>query len=424
MRAVVLAAGFGVRLKPFTITRPKGMIPIGGRPILEWILRRLEEAGIREVLIITHHMEGLIRDHFGSRPGLEISFARQESVLGTADAFRVAEGFTRGEEFLGINGDLYLSPGTIERILRAHRGGEATMAVVPVESPSRYGVVALEGELVRGLIEKPEPGEEPSRLANAGIYIFPPDIFEWIGKTQPSSRGEYEITEAIRGMIEAGRTVRAVEITPDSWLDIGYPWKLLEANERILKDLEHHVEGDVEKGVAMIPPVRIGRGCRIRSGSYIEGPVFIGEDCDIGPNCYIRPYTSIGSGVRIGNGCEVKNSIVMDGAHISHLCYVGDSIIGERCNLGAGTITANLRFDGRDVEMMIGDSLISSGRRKLGAFIGDDVQTGVNVSLMPGVKVGPGAWIAPGITVYEDVPEGVLYSIPREGWRARARRHV
>lgn len=426
MKGVVLAAGLGVRLKPFTLTRPKGMIPVGGRPILEWILRRLGEAKVSEVLIVTHHMEKMVRDHFGSGSelGLEISYARQERTLGTADALGTAEEFVKGEEFIGVNGDLYLSPGTVERVLEAHREGEATMAVVRVEKPSRYGVVTLEGEMVRGIVEKPEAGEEPSRLANAGIYIFTPEIFEWIRRTPPSSRGEYEITESIRMMMEAGEMIRAVEIPPDSWIDIGYPWRLLEANERILRALEHRVEGDLEEGVAITPPVRIGRGTRVRSGSYIEGPVTIDEGCDIGPNCYIRPYTSIGRGVRIGNGCEVKNSIVMDGTHIPHLCYVGDSVIGERCNLGAGTITANLRFDGRDVEVRIEGEVISSGRRKLGAFIGDEAQTGVNVSLMPGVKVGPRAWIAPGLTVYEDVPGEALYSIPRDGGRPRAQRHI
>lgn len=426
MKGVVLAAGLGVRLKPFTLTRPKVMIPVGGAPLLEWTLRRLRGAGVREILIITHHMDNLIKDYFGSgsKLGLKLIFARQERVLGTADAFRVAEDFVEGEEFLGLNGDLYLSPGTIERVLEGHREGEVTMAVVPVETPSRYGIVTLEGGLVRGLVEKPEPGREPSRLANAGIYIFPHWIFEWIRRTPSSSRGEYEITESLRMMMEAGETIRAVEIAPDSWLEIGYPWKLLEANERILRTLEHRVEGDLEGGAVIISPVRIGKGTRVRSGSYIEGPVLIGEGCDIGPNCYIRPHTSIGSGVRVGNGCEVKNSIVMDGTHISHLCYVGDTVIGERCNLGAGTITANLRFDGRDVEVRVEDRVISSGRRKLGAFIGDEAQTGVNVSLMPGVKIGPRAWIAPGLTVYEDIPEGVLYSIPRGGVEPRARRHI
>jgi bifunctional UDP-N-acetylglucosamine pyrophosphorylase/glucosamine-1-phosphate N-acetyltransferase len=177
----------------------------------------------------------------------------------------------------------------------------------------------------------------------------------------------------------------------------------------------------VEEGVRILGPVHISEGARVRSGAYIEGPVVIGPGSDVGPNCYLRPSTSIGENVRVGNACEVKNSIVMDGTHVAHLSYVGDSIIGEGCNLGAGTITANIRFDKKNVRVNIKGKRIDSGLRKLGSIIGDDVQTGINVSLMPGVKVGSNSWIAPSLTVHEDVPASVflraegsgLKSIPR-----------
>ena len=415
MKAVVLAAGRGVRLKPFTLTRPKHMLPIGGTPLLGWMLRGLREAGVDQVLVVTHYMEERIRTHFGdgSELGLRISYARQEEMRGTADAFGMAEAFAGGDEFIGVYGDLYLSPGGLEAVVRAHREGETTMAVVPVENPSRYGVVELDGDMVTGIVEKPAVGEEPSRFANAGIYAFTPEVFRWIGETGPSERGEYEVTDSIRMMIETGAPVRAVTLPSDAWLDVGLPWSLLEANRRALATLEPSVEGEVEEGAHISGPVRVGRGARIRSGAYIEGPVIIGEGSDIGPNCYIRPATSIGAGVRIGNSCEVKNSVIMDGTHIAHLSYVGDSVIGEDCNFGAGTITANLRFDKKTIRVNVEGSPIDSGRRKLGALIGDDVQTGITVNLMPGIKIGPGAWIAPGVTAYDDVPAGAFLSAPR-----------
>jgi bifunctional UDP-N-acetylglucosamine pyrophosphorylase/glucosamine-1-phosphate N-acetyltransferase len=110
--------------------------------------------------------------------------------------------------------------------------------------------------------------------------------------------------------------------------------------------------------------------------------------------------------VRIGNACEIKNSIIMDGVHIGHLSYVGDSIIGENCNLGAGTITANYRFDAGTIKMMVKDKLVDSGRTKLGAVLGDNVKTGINALLMPGVKVGNNCWIGPNVVVHRDVPSG------------------
>jgi UDP-N-acetylglucosamine diphosphorylase/glucosamine-1-phosphate N-acetyltransferase len=410
MKAVVLVAGKGERLRPLTENRPKHLLPIGGRPLLEWILEGLVEAGVDEALLVTHYLEEQIKDHFGDgeRLGVKLSYVRQEEMRGTADAFRVAEDFADGEAFMGVYGDLFLPPEGFKALTQAHRKEQTTMCVVPVDDPSRMGVVALEGDNVTEIMEKPAPGEEPSDLANAGMYIFTPEIFHLIDETGLSSRKEYEITDSLRALIESGSTLRAVTLPKGSWLDVGLPWSLLEANEKALSSMDSSIKGDIEDGVSIHGPVKIAEGARVRSGVYIEGPVYVGPGSDIGPNSYLRPSTSIGANARVGNACEVKNSIIMDGAHVPHLSYVGDSIIGERCNLGAGTITANIRFDKENVKAEIKGKRIDTGRRKLGVIMGDDVQTGINVSLMPGVKVGSGAWIAPGLTVDEDVKSGTF----------------
>jgi bifunctional UDP-N-acetylglucosamine pyrophosphorylase/glucosamine-1-phosphate N-acetyltransferase len=124
----------------------------------------------------------------------------------------------------------------------------------------------------------------------------------------------------------------------------------------------------------------------------------------VGPNCYIRPGTSLGRKVRIGNACEIKNSIIMDRAHVGHLSYVGDSILGENCNLGAGTITANYRLDSGTVKMVVKDNVVDSGRTKLGAVLGDNVKAGINALFMPGVKVGNNSWVGPSVIVGRDLP--------------------
>ncbi|KYH39361.1 MAG: glucose-1-phosphate thymidylyltransferase [Candidatus Bathyarchaeota archaeon B23] len=411
MKAVILAAGRGVRLRPFTLTRPKHLLPVGGRPLLEWLLLRLREVGVDEALIVVHHLGEMIRERLGdgSQLGLRLAYREQGEVRGTGDAFRLAEEYVGDEEFIGLYGDLYLSSNALKRLLEAHRPGETTMAVVPVDDPTRFGVVTLEDDQVVDLVEKPKRGEEPSNLANAGLYIFTPQVFERLRALRPSVRGEYEVTDALRGMMADGEAVRAARLEAGDWVDIGYPWKLLEANERALGELEPSVEGRIEAGAHLQGPVRVEAGARIRAGAYIEGPVHIGPGADIGPNCYIRPHSSIGAEARIGNGCEVKNSIILPRTHIAHLSYIGDSVIGEGCNLGAGTITANLRFDKGRVRVEVEGVLIDSGRRKLGAFIGDEAQTGIGVNLMPGVKVGPRSWIAPGLTVYRDVPPDTFH---------------
>ena len=139
--------------------------------------------------------------------------------------------------------------------------------------------------------------------------------------------------------------------------------------------------------------ISVGKGTVIRSGSYIVGPAFIGEDCEIGPNCYIRPSTSIGDRCHIGTAVEVKNSIIMGNSKIPHHNYIGDSIIGENCNFGAGTKVANLRLDGKSIEV----GGLDTGRRKLGAIVGDGVQTGINSCLNVGCSIGNDSIIGPGV---------------------------
>ncbi len=410
MKAVVLAAGKGERLSPLTEKRPKHLLPVGGRPLLEWSLRGIADAGITDVLIVTHYMEEKIKGQFGDGRGLglNLSYIKQEKMLGTADAFRIAEEFVNGEEFIGLYGDLYVNPEIFKYLIDSHSESETTLCVVPVENPSQTGIVELDGDRVVNIIEKPQPGMEPSKLGNAGVYVFSPEIFKFIAETGFSQRNEYEITDSLKALIESGSAVNAVPIFEEDWLDVGLPWNLLEANKRALGLQETEVEGEIEDGVYIHGSVRIAKGARVRSGAYIEGPVYIGPGSDIGPNCYLRPSTYLGAHVRIGKACEVKNSVIMNGTHVAHLSYVGDSIIGENCNFGAGTMTANIRFDKKNINVNIKDGRIDSGQRKLGSIIGDDVQTGINVNLMPGVKVGSGAWIAPGLTIYRDVPSGAF----------------
>jgi bifunctional UDP-N-acetylglucosamine pyrophosphorylase/glucosamine-1-phosphate N-acetyltransferase len=285
----------------------------------------------------------------------------------------------------------------------------AVMAVVPVEKPESYGIIELDDEKhVKRIVEKPAPREAPSNLANAGLYVFSKEIFGKIRQVKSSVRGEWELTDALSLLVKDGKTVLAAEISKADWIDIGRPWDLLEANSWALKRMEHAVYGNVENGAHLVGPVTVAETARVRSGAYVEGPTFIDEGSDIGPNCFIRACTSIGKNVRVGNACEVKNSIVMDYTHVGHLSYVGDSILCERCNLGAGTITANYRLDAGTIRMVVKDKVVDSGRGKLGAILGDDVKTGINALLMPGVKVGCNSWVGPNFMVDRDLPANTI----------------
>jgi len=171
--------------------------------------------------------------------------------------------------------------------------------------------------------------------------------------------------------------------------------------------LENHlpseIHGEVSPGAHVEGPLYVGKGSVVRPGVYIEGPVMIGEGCTVGPNCYLRPGTVLGRGCKVGQGCEIKNSILMDSAAVPHLSYVGDSVVGEKANLGCGTVTANFRHDGKNHRSRVKDELIDTGRRKLGAIIGDGVHTGIHTSIYPGRKLWPQTSTLPGEIVREDL---------------------
>jgi bifunctional UDP-N-acetylglucosamine pyrophosphorylase/glucosamine-1-phosphate N-acetyltransferase len=408
MKAVVLAAGEGVRLQPITSTRPKHLVEVGGKPILEYCLSSLKASGIDEVLIVVHYMAEAIRLRFGDGKsfGLRIDYVEQKAIVGTGNAVSVVEPHV-SDDFVLLYGDLLFTTEALKSVIALHQKERpaATMAVVPVGKPEDYGIVELEnGNRVKRIVEKPSRQEAPTNLANAGIYVFSVEIFERIGRISASSRGELEITDAISLLAKEGKAVLAVTLSPDDWFDIGRPWDLLEANRWALERMNHKVIGFIEDGAHLIGPVTVAKSARIRSGAYIEGPALIDEEADVGPNCYIRPHTSIGKKVRVGNACEVKNSILMRGTHVGHLSYIGDSILGEKCNLGAGTVTANYRFDAGPIKMMVKDKLVNSERKKLGAVLGDNVKTGINALLMPGVKVGDSSWVGPNVVVDRDLP--------------------
>ena len=417
MKAVVLAAGEGSRLQPITATRPKHLIQVGGKPILEHCFDALKFAGVTDVVVVTHYMGDVIREYFGDGEsmGLRLTYVEQAEMLGTGNAVSVVEPYVDGD-FVLVYGDLLFAQEAVSGVVRLFEAEkpDAVMAVVPVAKPESYGVVEVKNDEIKRIVEKPAAGKAPSNLANAGLYVFSKEIFDKIRQTKASVRGEWELTDALSLLIADGKKVLASMISMADWIDVGRPWDLLEANSWALTRMEHNVYGAVEEGAHLVGPVSVAESARVRSGAYIEGPCFIGEGSDVGPNCYIRPCTSLGRNVRVGNACEVKNCIIMDGTHVGHLSYVGDSILGERCNLAAGTVTANLRLDDGPVKMLVKGKVVDSGRRKLGAILGDNVKTGINALFMPGVKVGVNSWVGANFTVHRDVPADTFVRLKQD----------
>ncbi|MEM3656483.1 MAG: sugar phosphate nucleotidyltransferase [Thermoprotei archaeon] len=406
MNSAFLAAGQSVRLKPITHKAPKPFLQFVGRPFLAHLIDQHLEARIEPKHIVVNPMfKDLFREHF---PGLNL--LTQEKPLGTADAVRIVLE-TVGKTLLIQYGDNLVLSSALRSLLEGHRGQVATVGLLRVPDPAKYGVVEINsnGNLVK-VTEK--PANPTSNLVLAGVFIFEPDFEQFLENVPLSPRGELELTDALNNA-SMKTDINAVVLNDNEWYDLTYPWDILKINKLLTQNLQPCNEGKVEGCVHIDGAVSLGNGSVIKSGSYIEGPVWIGNNVTIGPNAYLRPFTSIADNSKVGNACEVKNSVIYRGVHISHLSYVGDSVIAENTNLGAGTITANLRFDEEPIRVNIGGKIISTGLVKLGCFIGPDVKTGVNVTINPGVKIGAGARIYPGCVVTRDVSDNEFYRCER-----------
>ncbi len=396
MQVIIMAAGQSTRTYPLTTTRPKPLLKTANKPILEYQLDALNNVTDRVILVVGYRREQIERAYGAEYRGMSLTYVHQTEQRGTGHALLQCADVVDGP-FIAMNGDDLYHEQDLMRLAELEQGALAR-EVIDVR---QYGVYERDNAgNATSLTEKPE--QSRSNLANMGVYRFTPEVFEILRQTAPSARGEIELTSAIESLIQRGG-FRVLE-AEGYWLPIGYPWHLLEANEFLLNDmLRPSIEGEVSSAAHVIGAVAIGRGTHVRPGAVIEGPSIIGANCVIGPNCWIRPGTSIADSCKIGQGVEIKNSIIMDNSAVPHLSYVGDSILGEGVNLGCGTITANLRHDGQPVKCIVKGQAIDTGRRKLGAIIGDGVHTGIHTSIYPGRKLWPHTTTAPGAVVQHDV---------------------
>ncbi len=398
MKAIIMAAGKSTRTYPLTITKPKPLLKVMNKAILAHQLEALKGVADTAVLVVGYRAE-MIHEAFGDRyNGIAIEYIEQREQLGTGHAVLQCANCIN-EPFLVLNGDDLYDPKDLARLATTEQAALAK----PVDDASMYAELEVrDGSRLVRIVEKPK--EIKACLANIGAYKFTPAAFDVLKTTSKSERNEIEITSAVQTLADTSDF--RVVATEGYWLPTGYPWHLLEVNEYFLNHfLKADIQGEVSPAAHINGTVSIGRGTVIRPGVVIDGPVCIGEDCTIGPNCWLRPNTTIGNGCRVGQGVEIKGSILMDGAFACHLTYVGDSVIGEHTNLGCGTITANVRHDGKTHMTVVNGKKVDTGRRKLGAFLGDHVHTGIHTSLLPGRKLWPNTATQPGEVVKKDITE-------------------
>ncbi|WP_415381867.1 bifunctional sugar-1-phosphate nucleotidylyltransferase/acetyltransferase [Halosimplex sp. TS25] len=393
MQVVLLTAGEGTRMRPLTESLPKPMLPVADRPLVAHGADAAVDAGASELVLVVGYEAEAVREYFGEEyRGVPVEYAVQEEQLGTAHAVQCASEHLDGP-FVVLNGDDLYDRASVDALLSAEGPAVGTYRV---DDPTSYGVFEVEDGVVTGIVEKPT--DPPTDLVNVGLYRFPAEAREWLD-VPLSERGEHEITDVLSKVI-AERSVTTVGV--ERWLGCGRPWELLEANEWKVGELDRDIRGDVHERADLRGPVVVEEGATVDAGVVVEGPALIRSGAEVGPNAYVRGATLLAEDTHVGNGVEIKNSVVMEGTHVPHLSYVGDSVLGRDVNFGAGTKVANLRHDGESVRFTVKGDRVSTGRRKFGVVAGDGVKTGINTSLNPGVRLSAGATTNPGESVTRD----------------------
>ena len=233
-KAVLLAAGRGTRMQSLTDDCPKPMLPLQGRPLLAHQIERLEEAGVRQILIVTGYRAEIVEQHFEAHPpaSAEIRYRRQQQQDGTGSAAVLARDFAGQDPFLLTYGDILVEPAVYQSLFARMAGAEAALTVKEVDDPYRGGAVYVDGDKVTRIIEKPPHGTSTTRWVNAGVYCFGPSVFEALDRIQLSPRGEYELTDAVVQMVNKGVLFAWLPID-GFWKDVGLPEDLPEAAEFI-----------------------------------------------------------------------------------------------------------------------------------------------------------------------------------------------
>jgi glucose-1-phosphate thymidylyltransferase len=333
VKALVLSGGEGTRLRPITHTSAKQLIPVANKPILFYGLEAIRKAGIREVGIVVGSTADEIRAACGdgSPWDLEITYLPQDAPLGLAHAVLIARDYLDDDDFVMYLGDNLLLEGLTSFVeeFERHRPN-AQIFLTRVREPERFGVAVLDGDRVVRLVEKPK--ERISDLALVGVYLFDRTVHDAVRAVEPSWRGELEITDSIQVMVDAGRSVRAEQVT-GWWKDTGKLEDMLEANRMMLSHIEPRVDGDVDGRSRVVGRVIVERGAKV-TGSVIRGPAIVGEDTIvedslIGPNASIYYECAI-------SGSQIEDSIIMERCRIEDVRPLAQSLLGKDVEVRRG----------------------------------------------------------------------------------------
>jgi glucose-1-phosphate thymidylyltransferase len=382
MKAVILAAGEGTRLEPLTEARPKPMVPVANRPLLEYVIEAVRDAGISQIVLVVGYKRERIQNHFGDGDdwGVDVEYVVQDKQLGTGHAILQAEPAIDGP-FLALNGDRILDTSDIGRLMaRAEATDGPIVSVVQSENPSRYGVVETAGDRVQSIVEKPLARDVRSTFINAGAYAFDRGIFEAIRAT--STRGELSITATLSALADDDE-IRAIRFE-GIWLDVSNLWDLLTVNKRVLDRLDPaEATDDSHERAVVHDSVTIDDDVRLRAGAVL------------------LPGTAIGRNVDVGANAVIKNSVVFPDATIGDGAVIRDSIVGANTTVGS-----NGTFEGGRTDMLSNGEL--HRRVRFGGVVGDNSHLNGGVSVEPGTVIGNDVHAGTGVSIGGEIESGSL----------------
>ena len=403
--AIVMAAGKGTRMKS---KNSKLVQKIYGKEIVKRAVENAEKAGVKDIVAVVGYKKEEVMKVLGDN----IKYAFQDEMLGTGHAVMQAKEYLKGKKgkVLVLNGDVPLiRPETLNKLIEKSIENKeyATLLTAIYDDPTGYGrIVRDEGGNIEGIVEEKDTTEEQKKITeiNAGIYCFDIEaLLEALEKITPNNKqGEYYITDVIQIMNNRGLKTGAVIVEDNTEIlgindriQLGILTKVLQMriNTELMK---HGVTIEDTNTTYIYDDVEIGMDSVIHPNTTIKSGVIIGEDCEIGPNSYIREGCKLANKVKIGSFVEIKKAIIGEGTKVPHLSYMGDCEIGEKCNIGCGTITCN--YDGFN---------------KSKTIIGNHSFIGSNTNLVAPVTLGDNTFIAAGSTITDDVPEYAL-AIARE----------
>jgi len=404
VKAVFLCGGSGKRM--FPITEDKFLLDFLGKPLLEHQIKTAREAGLSHFVIIGNP-ENIARIEQITQkiPGIKVDLALQKEPLGIADALKSVGLFLHGQVLVINPNDVFSSSAYIKIIAEAEKATASSYILgyqVQKYFPGGYLQVNSQNELLH-IVEKPNPGEEPSNLVNILIHCHnnPERLLHYVETTRTTRDDVYEC--ALDNMVKEGHKIKVV-LYSDFWAPIKYPWHIFKVTEYFLDNAQPYIapSARISEKANVEGKVILSDNVKVLENAVIRGPVYIGANSIIGNNVLVRDYSHIGSNSVIGYSTEVKHSYIGDNCWF-HSNYVGDSIIDDNCSLGAGTVLANFRLDEGNICIKVGDSLVDTGCDKLGAIMGRGCRIGVNASLMPGVRVGPNTFVGPQICLHDDL---------------------